>query len=49
MEEKWHIENVECGVYGMWDVHNVGCWRCGMFRMWDVGDVACSGCGMFQM
>ena len=46
---KWHIENVECGMYGMWDVQDVGCWGCGMFEMWDVGDVGCSGCGMFRM
>ena len=43
---KWHIENVECGMYEMWDVQDVGCRGCGMFRMLDEWDVACSGCGM---
>ena len=46
---KWHIENVECGMYGMWDVQDVGCSGCGMFGMWDVRDVGCSECGMFGM
>ena len=41
---KWHIKNVECGMYGMWDVGDVGCSGCGMCGMWDVRDV---GCGMF--
>ena len=49
MRGKWHIENVECGMYGIWDVQDVGCWVCGMFEMWDVGDVGISGCGMFGM
>ena len=43
---KWHVENVECGMYGMWEGGDVGCWGCGMFDMWDVGDVGCWGCGM---
>ena len=46
---KWHNENVECGMYGTWDVQDVGCWGCGMLGMWDVGDVGCWGCGMFGM
>ena len=46
---KWHIENVECGMLGMWDVGDMGCWGCGMFEMWDVWDVGCSGCGMCRM
>ena len=46
---KWHIKNVECGMYGMWDVGDVGCSGCGMCGMWDVRDVGCAGCGMFGM
>ena len=49
-----------CGMFGMWDVGDVGCSGCGIFRMWDVGDVGmfgmwdvrdvgCSGCGVFGM
>ena len=49
MRGKWHIENVECGMYGIWDVQDIGCWGCGMLGMWDVGDVGCWGCGMFGM
>ena len=44
---KWHIGG--CGMLGMWDVGDVGCWGCGMFGMWDVRDVGCAGCGMFGM
>ena len=56
---KWHIENVECRMYGMWDVEDVGYSGCGMFgmwdvqdamfEMWDVRDVGCRGSGMFGM
>ena len=49
MRGKWHIENVECGMYRIWDVQDVGCWGCGMFEMWDVQDVGCAGCRMFGM
>ena len=42
MLEKCHIENVERGMYKMWDIQDVGCWGCGMFEMCDVGDVGCS-------
>ena len=41
---KWHIGG--CGMLGMWDVGDVGCWGCGMFGMWDVWDV---GCGMWDV
>ena len=36
-----------CGMFGVWDVGDVGCWGCGMLGMWDVRDVECWGCGMF--
>ena len=38
-----------CGMLGMWDVGDVGCWGC---RMLDVGcsqDMRCSGCGICRM
>ena len=38
---KWHIDNVECGMYEMWDVGDVGCLGWGIFGMWDVWDVGC--------
>ena len=35
------------GMFGMWDVRDVGCSVCGMFGMWDVRYVGClPGCGM---
>ena len=46
---KWHDENVECGMYGMWEGGDVGCWGCGMLGMWDVRDMGCAGCGVFGM
>ena len=46
---KWHIENLECGMYGMWNVRDMGCLECGMFGMLDVRDERCSGCGMSRM
>ena len=46
---KWHIENVECRMYGMRDVGDGGCWGCEMLGMWDVWDVGYRGCGMFGM
>ena len=38
-----------CGVFGMWDIQDVGCSGCGMSGMWNVADVRYSGCGMFRM
>ena len=46
---KWHIENVEWGMYGKWDIQDVGCPECGMLGMWEVQDVGCSGCGMWDV
>ena len=43
---------VECWVYwmlGMCNVGDVGCWGYGMLGMRDVEDVGCWGCGMFGM
>ena len=34
------------GIFGMWNVQDVGCPVCGMFGMWNVRDVGCVGCGM---
>ena len=47
----WDVECLECGIFGLWDVGDVGCWdggclRCGMFGMWDVWDVGCWECSM---
>ena len=36
-----------CGMFGRWDVREVGCTGGGMFGMWDVREVGCSGGGMF--
>ena len=30
-----------CGMFGICDFRDVGCWGCGMFGMWYVGDVGC--------
>ena len=49
-----------CGILGMWNIGDVGCWRFGMLGMWDVRDVrywecgdvedvGCCTCGSFQM
>ena len=38
-----------CGMLGLWDADDVGCWGCGMFRMRNVWDVGCSGCEIFRM
>ena len=35
------------GMFGMWDVRDMGCSGCGMFGMWYGRDVGCLlGCGM---
>ena len=46
----WDVECLECGIFGLWDVGDVGCWDVGcwgwgMFKMRDVRDVRCLGCG----
>ena len=46
MPGKWHIENEECVMLGMWDVGGVECSGCGMFGLWDVWDLGCRGCGI---
>ena len=37
---------LECGMVGMWDIQDVGCWGCGTFGMWNIGDLGCLGCRM---
>ena len=38
------VENVECGVWKMQSVENVGCGKCGVWKMRSVEN---AGCGKF--
>ena len=54
MLEVWNVRDVGCsgcGMFGIWDVgdvglQDVGCSGCGMLGMWDVRDV---GCGIWDV